>query len=254
VILDGNDLCLMYPVYIEIKSLSAEKDMIMSTLIYIVDDEPDILELVDLNLSKQGFLTEVFDRAEPMLKALQQKKPDLLVLDLMLPDADGMDICKHLKEQEAYQTLPILMLTARVEVDDRVQGLEYGADDYVTKPFAPRELVARIQALLRRSEWQTDKHVLFIDRGLRIDINRFEVFVLDKKADLTLTEFKLLQLLTKRPGWVYNRQQLLDYLWGNDKIVIDRTIDVHIKNLREKIAPFGMYIKNVRGIGYKFDL
>jgi DNA-binding response OmpR family regulator len=225
----------------------------MSYYVFIVDDEPDILELVNLSLTKVGFLTETFERAEQMLKALAQKAPDLLILDLMLPDADGLELCQKLRQQDKYKKLPIVMLTARVELDDRIQGLDYGADDYITKPFAPRELIARIKAVLRRAQWETLNKVLEIEAGLKIDFNKYEVYVNQKRADLTTTEFKILQLLTKRPGWVYNRQQILDYLWGNDKIVIDRTIDVHIKNLRDKLDRFGDYIKNIRGVGYKFE-
>lgn len=225
----------------------------MSYFVYIVDDEPDILELVNLNLSRAGFLTETFERAEPMLKALAQKAPDLLILDLMLPDADGLELCKQIRSQDKYRKLPIVMLTARVELSDRITGLDYGADDYITKPFEPKELIARINAVLRRAEWETFNKILAIEPGLKIDFNKYEVYIDDKRADLTTTEFKILQLLTKRPGWVYNRQQILDFLWGNDKIVIDRTIDVHVKNLRTKLGRFGNYIRNIRGVGYKFE-
>jgi two-component system phosphate regulon response regulator PhoB/two-component system alkaline phosphatase synthesis response regulator PhoP len=240
----------------------------MSQLIYIVDDEPDLLELVELNLSRAGFLTDTFERAEPMVRALAKKLPDLLILDLMLPDADGMELCKKLRAQTDFARLPIVMLTARVTIEDKLMGLDFGADDYLTKPFEPKELVARVKAVLRRAEWITANNVLSIPDaeidqiphavssvfyGLKIDMNRFEVFVDDKKCDLTQTEFKILQLLTKRPGWVYNRSQILDYLWGNDKIVIDRTVDVHIKNLRDKIGRFASHITNIRGVGYKFE-
>ncbi len=225
----------------------------MSQLIYIVDDEPDLLELVEMNLSRAGFLTDTFLLAEPMVKALSKRMPDLLVLDLMLPDADGMELCRRLRQQKEFAALPIVMLTARVDINDRIQGLDYGADDYVTKPFEPKELVARIKAVLRRAQWLTESNVLLIDGSLKIDMNRFEVMVDDTKSFLTHTEFKILQLLTKRPGWVYNRSQILDYLWGNDKIVIDRTVDVHVKNLRDKIGRFGNYITNIRGVGYKFE-
>jgi DNA-binding response OmpR family regulator len=225
----------------------------MSYLVYIVDDEPDILELVELNLARAGFLTEAFERAEPMLRALVHKVPDLLILDLMLPDADGMELCKKLRAEEKYRRLPIVMLTAKVTLDDRIQGLDFGADDYITKPFSPNELIARIKAVLRRAQWETFNKVLIIDKGLRIDFNKFEVYIDEKKADLTLTEFKILQLLTKRPGWVYNRQQILDFLWGNDKIVIDRTVDVHVRHLREKLGRFSSFIRNIRGVGYKFE-
>ncbi|MFO7659574.1 MAG: response regulator transcription factor [Candidatus Cloacimonadaceae bacterium] len=225
----------------------------MSYLVYIVDDEPDILELVHLNLTRAGFLTEMFERAEPMVNAMSRRVPDLLVLDLMLPDADGMEVCKALRSHDKFRKMPIVMLTAKAGMEDKLQGLDYGADDYVTKPFSPQELVARIKAVLRRAQWETFNKVLKIEEGLTIDFNKFEVYVHDQKADLTLTEFKLLQLLTKRPGWVYNRQQILDFLWGNDKIVIDRTVDVHVKHLRQKLGSYGSYIRNIRGVGYKFE-
>lgn len=225
----------------------------MSYLVYIVDDEPDILELVDLNLTKAGYLTETFERAEPMLRALAGKVPDLLVLDLMLPDADGLEVCRKLRSQEAFKKLPVVMLTAKATLDEKIQGLDYGADDYVTKPFSPEELLARIKAVLRRAQWETYNKILRIDQGFSIDFNKFEVYIDEVRSDLTLTEFKILQLLTKRPGWVYNRQQILDHLWGNDKIVIDRTVDVHIRHLREKLGRYGSYIRNIRGVGYKFE-
>jgi DNA-binding response OmpR family regulator len=224
----------------------------MNELIFIVDDEPDILDLIELTLAKAGFATRTFERATPLLEALESQIPAILVLDLMLPDADGIEICRQLRSDQRYQKMPIVMLTARVGIEDRVKGLEEGADDYILKPFAAKELVARIQAVLRRLSWQNDSRVYEIAKGFILDLNKFEAFLEDKRLDLTLTEFKILQLLTKRPGWVYTRAQMLDYLWGNDKIVIDRTIDVHIKNLRDKIRPYDQNIKPVRGIGYKY--
>lgn len=226
----------------------------MPKLIYIIDDEPDILELVSLNLQKAGYETKCFERAEALYTALAELKPDLLVLDLMLPDADGMEICARLRKDPDFDKMPIVMLTARVGIEDRIAGLHEGADDYITKPFAAKELVARVQAVLRRIKWQTAVGVYEIAPGLKLDLNRFEAHLDGKRLDLTLTEFKLLQLLTKRPGWVYTRAQMLDYLWGNDKVVIDRTIDVHIKNLRDKIRPWDTCIRPIRGIGYKYVL
>lgn len=188
-----------------------------------------------------------------MLEALKTEKPSLIVLDLMLPDLDGMEACKQIKGDPATESIPILMLTARVEVEDRVQGLELGADDYVTKPFDSKELIARVRAILRRASWETAKNELRITEDFKLDFNRYEAYLYGKRIDLTLTEFKILQLLTKRPGWVYSRSQILDYLWGNDKIVIERTVDVHIKNLRDKIEDYSSCIVNVRGVGYKFE-
>lgn len=225
----------------------------MQKLIYIVEDETDILELVALKLQAAGYETKCFERATPMLEALQAEKPSLIVLDLMLPDLDGMEACKQIKGDPATESIPILMLTARVEVEDRVQGLELGADDYVTKPFDSKELIARVRAILRRASWETAKNELRITEDFKLDFNRYEAYLYGKRIDLTLTEFKILQLLTKRPGWVYSRSQILDYLWGNDKIVIERTVDVHIKNLRDKIEDYSSCIVNVRGVGYKFE-
>jgi two-component system phosphate regulon response regulator PhoB/two-component system alkaline phosphatase synthesis response regulator PhoP len=225
----------------------------MQKLIYIVEDETDILELVALKLQAAGYETKCFEKATPMLEALKTETPSLIVLDLMLPDLDGMEACKQIKGNPATEGIPILMLTARVEIEDRVQGLELGADDYVTKPFDSKELIARVRAILRRASWETAKNELRISENFKLDFNRYEAFLHGKRIDLTLTEFKILQLLTKRPGWVYSRSMILDYLWGNDKIVIERTVDVHIKNLRDKIDDYSTCIVNVRGVGYKFE-
>jgi len=225
----------------------------MNNKIYIVEDETDILELLRLLLAQAGYNTEGFTGAKAMLNRLDEQIPDLIILDLMLPDLDGMEACRIIKNKQEWEKIPIIMLTARVDIEDRVKGLEYGADDYITKPFANSELVARIKAVLRRSGWETSKNVLTITPDFHIDFNKFEVYIKEKRLDLTLTEFKILQLLTQRPGWVYSRSQILDYLWGNDKIVIERTVDVHIRNLREKLGDYAWMIKNIRGMGYKFS-
>lgn len=225
----------------------------MNNKIFIVEDESDILELVKLVLKNAGYQTEGFNGAKLMLNRLTEQIPDLIILDLMLPDLDGMETCRIIKNRPEWETIPIIMLTARTDVEDRVRGLEYGADDYITKPFASSELVARVKAVLRRRGWETSKNVLTITPDFHIDFNKFEVYIKEKRLDLTLTEFKILQLLTQRPGWVYSRSQILDYLWGNDKIVIERTVDVHIRNLREKLGDYAWMIKNIRGMGYKFS-
>ena len=223
-------------------------------LIAIVDDELDILDLVSINLEKSGFKTAKFEDASGLLNFLESEIPDLIVLDLMLPDIDGFDVCKNLKKNDRFSSIPIIMLTAKGEETDRILGLEFGADDYIVKPFSPRELVARVKAVLRRSDPKMkEKEVLIVGKILKIDTNKFEVYVENKKIDLTSTEFNLLKLLTKRIGWVYSRNQILDHLWGNDKIVIDRTVDVHIKNLREKLGAAGKFIKNIRSVGYKIE-
>jgi len=221
--------------------------------IFIIDDEADICELVELYLAKTGFKTRSFYNAGDFFQCVKDKHADLILLDLMLPDMDGLEICRRLKSMETTSKTPIIMLTARGEEMDRVLGLELGADDYVTKPFSPRELVARIKAVLRRTEKDSNEQVIVIGDILYIDVKCYNVKVKDKHVNLTRSEFKILNTLARRPGWVFSREQLLESLWGQEKTVIDRTIDVHIKNLREKLEEAGSFIKSVRGIGYKLE-
>lgn len=222
-------------------------------LIAIVDDEPDILELLNLHLTRGGFKVRTFEDADALFKFLKTSIPDLVVLDLMLPDADGFEICKYLKKEEKFSSVPVIMLTARSDEMDKILGLELGADDYVTKPFSPRELVARIKAVLRRDDKLSKSQRLKIGEILEIDLQKYDVFVNKEKVELTSTEFRMLKLLSERKGWVYSRDQILDYLGVQDKGVLDRTVDVHIKNLREKLGEAGKFIKNIRGIGYKLE-
>ncbi len=224
----------------------------MNKLIAVIDDEPDILELISLHLTKSNFKVKKFLNAESFFKFLSSKIPDLIILDLMLPDLDGIEVCKYLKSNQEFSSIPIIMLTARVSETDKVLGLELGADDYVTKPFSPRELVARVKAVLRRKTQDSGEKIKIGDI-LLIDLNKFQVFVENKKIDLTPTEFRILRILATKKGWVFTREQILDHLWGHDKAVLDRTIDVHIKNLREKLGKAKKFIKNVRGIGYKIE-
>ncbi len=222
--------------------------------ILIVDDEPDIVELVKINLEKNGFDVISSYTGREIFNLFKKFSIDLVILDLMLPDIDGLEICKILKSENETKNIPIIMLTAKDTEIDKVLGLELGADDYITKPFSPRELVARVRAVLRRTRKSSDESILKFDNILRIDLKKFEVFVNGKKINLTTTEFKLLKALAIRRGEVLSRNELLDYIWGSEKIVIDRTIDVHIKHLREKLGKVGKFIKNVRGVGYKLDL
>jgi len=220
--------------------------------IVVLDDETDILELISLYLRKAEFTPVTFDNVSDFWTGLDNVSPALIVLDLMLPGSDGYEICRQLRHGRHAQT-PIVMLTAREKEVDRILGLELGADDYITKPFSPRELVARIRAILRRTSPDEEQNVLEFDNSmLRIDLNSYEVEVKDRKIALTATEFRLLSLLVGKKNWVFSREQILEHLWGNRKNVIDRTVDVHIKNLREKLGNAGKYIKNVRGVGYKF--
>jgi DNA-binding response OmpR family regulator len=224
-------------------------------IVFVVEDEPDILELVSINLNKAGYEVERFTEAGPMLALLPHRKPDLIILDLMLPDHDGLEVCKSLKKDDRYSEIPVIMVTARTEEFDVVLGLELGADDYIPKPFSPRELVARTRAVLRRGK-RTDEPTtskITIDKLLTIDIAKYEVQVEEEKVRLTSTEFQILKILAEKPGWVYSREKILDRLWGDEKDVYDRTVDVHIKNLRDKLGPAGKLIKNIRGVGYKLE-
>lgn len=225
----------------------------MKELIAILDDEPDILDLVSLHLKKAGFRIEGFLDAESFFQFMDSKIPDLIILDLMLPDADGFEICKYLKKKDEFTSIPIVMLTAKGEEMDKVLGLELGADDYVTKPFSPKELVARVKAVLRRQPQEEETKKIEIGDELRILPDKYEVYVKDQKIELTSTEFKILQLLASKRGWVFTRDQILDYLWGKEKAVVDRTVDVHIKHLREKLGKAARFIKNIRGVGYKLE-
>lgn len=221
--------------------------------IAIVDDEPDILELVSLHLKKAGFKVKEFETGGGFFDFIKKNEVDLVILDLMLPDSDGFEICKYLKNDERYKQVPVIMLTAKSEETEKILGLELGADDYVTKPFSPRELVARVKAVMRREDKPVRTTKVFIGNNLEIDLQKYEVLENGVKVELTSSEFKILTLLSERRGWVYSREQILNHLGAIDKGVLDRTVDVHIKNLREKLGESGNYIKNIRGVGYKLE-
>ncbi|MCK4359978.1 MAG: response regulator [Candidatus Cloacimonetes bacterium] len=224
----------------------------MTKLIAIVDDEPDIVELIAHHLKKENYKVKEFYDGESLLSYLKTNLPDLIILDLMLPEIDGLEICRILKRDERTASIPIIMLTAKGTETDKVVGLELGADDYIVKPFSPRELIARVKAVLRRIEAKPHKTKIIKRNDLIIDLLKYKVTIKGKEINLTTTEFKLLSILAERPGWVFSRNKLLDKLWGEDKIVLDRTIDVHITQLRKKLGEYSKLIKSVRGIGYKF--
>ncbi len=225
----------------------------MGSLIAVVDDEPDIVELISLHLRRAGFRVEGFSDSHSLLKFLEQHVPDLIILDLMLPDADGLDVCKYLRRKGEWASIPVIMVTAKGDETDRILGLELGADDYVTKPFSPRELVARVKAVLRRQTSAEEIKKIEVKGVLAIDLEKHEVLAEGKKVDMTSTEFKILSLLASKKGRVFTRDQILDYLWGHEKAVLDRTVDVHIRNLRKKLGQAAKLIKNVRGVGYKLE-
>lgn len=223
--------------------------------IAVVEDEPDIAELITLQLTRSGYKTKAFSDGAKLLRSLQGPTlPDLILLDVMLPGQDGFDICKHLKSQKTTAHIPLIMLTAKTDEIDKVLGLELGADDYVTKPFSVKELIARVRAVLRRRVSEEKNTVALKFDKLSIDTEKYEVAVAGKVLQLTTTEYKILYTMATRPGIVFSRDKLLDVLWGTEKIVIDRTIDVHVKHLREKLGVCAELIKNVRGIGYKFQI
>ena len=226
--------------------------------ILVVEDEPDIRKLVQYNLTQERFNVLEAEDGEQALKLLQHERPNLVILDLMLPGLSGMELCKLLKQRSETAKLPILMLTAKASEADRIVGLEMGADDYLAKPFSPREMVARVRAILRRSESApaTDTAPAYDKGSLKIDFSTYEVFVRAKPVKLTLKEFELLRFLVLNPSRVLNRDQLLDRVWGGETFVTPRTVDVHIRRLRkavEKDDRKPKWILTVRGVGYKFD-
>jgi two-component system, OmpR family, alkaline phosphatase synthesis response regulator PhoP len=220
--------------------------------ILAVDDEEDLLELIKVNLIREGYQVECALTGEAALAMVRRNPPDLVVLDLMLPGTDGLEVCRRLKRDTATAHIPIVMLTARSEDADIVVGLELGADDYVTKPFSPRVLTARIKSILRRKSAETAEESTPLSHcGLLIYPDRFEVRVEGRLVELTSTEFRILELLTRHPGRVFNRDQIVDAARGENYPVTDRSVDVHIVSLRRKLGRHGDLIETVRGAGYR---
>ena len=222
--------------------------------ILIIEDEEDIRELVSYNLKRESFAVTEAGSGEAGLKAVAKKKPDLILLDLMLPGKDGLQICRELKQSDASRDIPVVMMTARGEESDIVTGLELGAEDYIVKPFSPKVLVARVKAVLRRkaAPAATDAEDVLRIYDLVIHPGRHEVTVGGTPVDLTATEFGLVHFLARRPGWVFTRYQIVDAVHGEDYPVTERSVDVQIVGLRKKLKKAGDYIETVRGIGYRF--
>ncbi len=228
----------------------------MKENILVIDDEKDILELVSYNLKKEGFGISVSSDGEDALRRVKQKKYDLLILDLMLPGLQGMELCRILKSSEDTSFVPIIMLTAKNEELDKVLGLEMGADDYITKPFSPRELIARVKAVLRRTHEKPVKDKTVKIGDLEINTDTYQVVKRGEQLKLSATEFKLLLYLAQRKGRVFNRDMLLDAVWKDESFVEPRTVDVHIRRLRERIEDDPAqpdYIKTRRGLGYYME-
>ncbi|MBU1147314.1 MAG: response regulator [Candidatus Omnitrophica bacterium] len=223
----------------------------MKKNILIIEDEEDIIELVKYNLEKEGFSVRSAKDGEEGLRVIKSYKPSLVLLDLMLPGIDGLEVAKKIKKDDNLAHIPIIMLTAKAAESDVVVGLEVGADDYITKPFSPKILVSRVKAVLRRHESPAAQKRIKINK-LVIDSIKHKVSFGGKEISLTLTEYKLLEYMAQKPGMVLSRSKLLDGVFGYDSAVYDRTIDVHIKSLRQKLGKAKAYIETVRGIGYRF--
>ena len=220
----------------------------------IVEDEPDILEVLIYNFDREGFEVTGSLEGDKGLKLIQQQMPDLVLLDLMLPGMDGLEICRQLKDSDLTQNIPIIMVTAKGEESDVVLGLGIGADDYISKPFSPKELIARVKAVLRRYDNKSSStHKSRITMGdLIIDIDKHKVSLEGIEINLTATEFRLLHSMASHPGKVFTREQLLNHGFGVDAVVVDRNIDVHIRSIRKKIGGKKQFIETIRGVGYRF--
>jgi len=221
--------------------------------ILVIEDEPDLQKVLEYNLRLAGHEVVAALRAKDGLKLALERKPDLVILDLMLPDLPGTEVCKSMKRDPKTKSIPILMLTAKGSEIDRVVGFELGADDYVVKPFSVRELILRIEAIVRRAQGEEQASRTFIEFGvLRVDLEAHRVWVAEREVDLTALEFNLLVTLYDRRNRVQNRSTLLDDVWGIEASITTRTVDTHVKRLREKLGQAGDYIETVRGVGYRF--
>lgn len=223
----------------------------MKKLVYVVEDEEDIAKLIQVNLALEGFNVTTFSTGEDGYQSVVKHLPDLVLLDLMLPGIDGLGICRKLKQDKKTWHIPIIMVTAKGEDDDIVKGLELGADDYITKPFGPRVLVARVKSVFRRRAHEENGETIKIHK-LYIHQGKHEALLSGKKIDLTPSEFQILSLLSRKPGWVFTRSQIVDAIRGNNYAVTDRTIDFQMVGLRKKLGDMGEYIETVRSIGYRF--
>ena len=220
--------------------------------ILVIDDEKDLIELVRYNLEKEGFDVIAATDGQSGLEVVKKHRPDLVMLDLMMPGLDGLQVCQRLRADPRSGRIPVIMLTAKATEADRVVGLELGADDYITKPFSPREVVARVKAVLRRSSVDPDERQIISTGDLSIDLSGHEVLYKGQRVSLTATEFRILEFLAARPGRVFSRDEIIDAALGNETAVFDRTVDVHITAIRRKLGAGGDQIETVRGFGYKF--
>ena len=221
--------------------------------VLVVEDEEDIMEVIRFNLEKEGYEVNQALSGEKALQVIENNLPSLVLLDLMLPGINGLDLCRIFKQNDRTKAIPVIMLTAKSEDADIVAGLEMGAEDYITKPFSPRVLLARVRTVLRRRESgvKDDSSVIQVE-GMQIHPGRHEVTMGENVVDLTASEFRILHYLARRPGWVYSRDQIIDAIRGHGYVVTDRAIDVQVVGLRKKLGDYGKFIETVRGIGYRF--
>ncbi|MDC0067203.1 response regulator [Gammaproteobacteria bacterium] len=220
--------------------------------IVVIEDEPDILEIVSYNLKREGYSVVGVDRGDAALNIIRNESPNLIILDLMLPGMDGLSICQQMKSDPILRDIPIIIVSAKGEESDIVIGLELGADDYLAKPFSPRELLARVKVVLRRgpvADEQSKQRIVI--QGLVIDVARHEVKISGEIKDLTATEFKILHQLASQPGRAFTREQLLNRVVGHGVVVVDRNIDVHIRAVRRKLGDYSSLIQTIRGVGYR---
>ncbi|MAK16852.1 MAG: DNA-binding response regulator [Gammaproteobacteria bacterium] len=225
----------------------------MTNKVFIVEDEPDLRDTLKYNFENEGFQVESFANGESFIDFIEKKKPNLVVLDLMLPGLSGLDVCRELRSKDKYDDISVIMLTAKSEEIDRIVGFELGADDYVTKPFSVRELILRVKVLLKkRADNPSDEHILEFG-PISMNLEAHDVSINGESILLTALEFKLLKHLLTRKGRVQTRDQLLGDVWGYSAEVTTRTVDTHIKRLREKLGKTGDFIQTIRGVGYKFN-
>ena len=228
-------------------------DMMSRQSVLVVEDEEDIMEVIRFNLEKEGYEVHQALSGEKALQVIENNLPSLVLLDLMLPGINGLDLCRIFKQNDRTKAIPVIMLTAKSEDADIVAGLEMGAEDYITKPFSPRVLLARVRTVLRRRATgvKNDSSVIHLE-GMQIHPGRHEVTMGENVVDLTPSEFRILHYLARRPGWVYSRDQIIDAIRGHGYVVTDRAIDVQVVGLRKKLGDYGKFIETVRGIGYRF--
>jgi two-component system, OmpR family, alkaline phosphatase synthesis response regulator PhoP len=228
-------------------------DMMSRQSVLVVEDEEDIMEVIRFNLEKDGYEVNQALSGEKALQVIENNLASLVLLDLMLPGINGLDLCRILKQNDRTKAIPVIMLTAKSEDADIVAGLEMGAEDYIIKPFSPRVLLARVRTVLRRMETgvKDDSSVIQVD-GMQIHPGRHEVTMGENVVDLTASEFRILHYLARRPGWVYSRDQIIDAIRGHGYVVTDRAIDVQVVGLRKKLGHYGKFIETVHGIGYRF--